>query len=275
MTKKFFKHATSKMYLLNEAVKKNNPEEIERLLTEDPELINCISLPLYQCALYQILEDHGDVKTINYELLNLLVKHGVTFDYPCTMDGDTPLEVACKNQNLPLCQFLMQHNAPVTHKACHYLLEHTTQVHYLTHDSIQIVCSIIELLGGIDKVAATTDSEGTTFREKAEHSELLNYEGYGLPYNYMSLLRQKTLSNKIDNGFKSFLTTPITPSPLFEAQLESLRSKYQSELSSSTSHFYTHGNSFIATRKICEDFTLEDVQLEESTTEEPVSSLTP
>lgn len=273
MTKKFFEQATPQMYALNEAVKKNNQEEIERLLTEDPELINCISLPLYECALFEVLEDYGSAKTINYDLLNLLIKHGVTFDYPCTMDGDTPLEVACKNQNLPLCQFLMQHNAPVTNKACHYLLEHTTQVHYLTNDSIQTVCSIIELLGGIDKVAATVDTKGTTFREKAEHSRLLDCEGHGLPYNYMSLLRQKTLSNKIDNGFKSFLTTPITPSPLFEAQLESLRSKY-SEFCSSTSR-YTQGNSFIAARNICEHFTLEEVKLEESTTEEPVSSLTP
>ncbi|KTD23823.1 ankyrin repeat-containing protein [Legionella lansingensis] len=172
------------LYLLNQAVSKGEYETVKGILIANPELINQYTPPTYESPLAIVLNK----KHIDYNMLEILVAHQVTFDYPVNHHHELPFELACKNLDVKLCQFLLAHHALISERASHFLLMHSTDIRYLTENKIKNACEIIKLMGGLQAVSSNKDSEGKSFKEQARKSQLINRFGGVLKYDYMQLL---------------------------------------------------------------------------------------
>ncbi|MGX8741316.1 Dot/Icm T4SS effector AnkJ/LegA11 [Legionella pneumophila] len=166
------KIASAELRDLMKAVSEGHYETVNTILDKDPELVNQYVPPTYDSPLARVLNK----KHIDYKMLDILVKHHVDFDYPINHHKETPIELACKNQDLELFKYVVQHNAPISEQAPHFLLVNSTNIKYLTEDKIKNTCEIIKLMGGLEAVSSKCDAEGNRF-------------GGIVKYDYMQLLQ--------------------------------------------------------------------------------------
>ncbi|HAU4161093.1 TPA: ankyrin repeat domain-containing protein [Legionella pneumophila] len=179
------KIASAELRELMKAVSEGHYETVNTILDKNPELVNQYVPPTYDSPLARVLNK----KHIDYKMLDILVKHHVDFDYPINHHKETPIELACKNQDLQLFKYLVQHNAPISEHAPHFLLVNSTNIKYLTEDKIKNTCEIIKLMGGLEAVSSKCDAEGNRFEELARKSQLINRFGVIVRYDYVQLLR--------------------------------------------------------------------------------------
>ncbi|HIG0327945.1 TPA: Dot/Icm T4SS effector AnkJ/LegA11 [Legionella pneumophila] len=179
------KIASSELRELMKAVSEGHYETVNTILDKDPELVNQYVPPTYDSPLARVLNK----KHIDYKMFDILVEHHVDFDYPVNHHKETPIELACKNQDIQLFKYLVQHNAPISERAPHFLLVNSTNIKYLTEDKIKNTCEIIKLMGGLEAVSSKCDAEGNRFEEQARKSQLVNRFGGIVKYDYMQLLR--------------------------------------------------------------------------------------
>lgn len=150
------KIASAELRNLMKAVSEGHYETVNTILDKDPELVNQYVPPTYDSPLARVLNK----KHIDYKMFDILVKHRVDFDYPINHHKETPIELACKNQDLQLFKYLVQHNAPISEQAPHFLLVNSTNIKYLTEDKIKNTCEIIKLMGGLEAVSSKCNAEG-------------------------------------------------------------------------------------------------------------------
>lgn len=179
------KIASAELRELMKAVSEGHYETVNTILSKDPELVNQYVLPTYDSPLSRVLNK----KQIDYKMLDILVEHHVDFDYPVNHHKETPIELACKNQDPQLVKYLVEHNAPISEQAPHFLLVNSTNIKYLTENKIKNVCEIIKLMGGLEAVSSKCDAEGNRFEEQARKSRLVNRFGGIVKYDYMQLLQ--------------------------------------------------------------------------------------
>lgn len=179
------KIASSELRELMKAVSEGHYETVNTILTKDPELVNQHLPPTYDSPLARVLNK----RHIDYKMLDILVEHHVNFDYPVNHHKETPIELACKNQDPELFKYLVERNAPISEQAPHFLLVNSTNIKYLTEDKIKNTCEIIKLMGGMEAVTSKCDVDGNRFEEQARKSQLVNRFGGILRYDYMQLLQ--------------------------------------------------------------------------------------
>lgn len=92
------KIASAELRELMKAVSEGHYETVNTILDKNPELVNQYVPPTYDSPLARVLNK----KHIDYKMLDILVKHHVDFDYPINHHKETPIELACKNQDLQL-----------------------------------------------------------------------------------------------------------------------------------------------------------------------------
>lgn len=235
------KVASTELHALNKAVSKSDYETVNNLLDKNPELVNQYVPPTYESPLALVLNK----KHIDYKMLEILVTHGVAFDYPVNHHKELPIELACKNHDLQLCRFLMNHGAFISGRAPHFLLVHSTDIKYLSENKIKNAYQIIQLMGGIEVVSLTTDSEGKTFAERAINSQLINRFGGIVRYDYMRLLLAANVApNAKSTGKLGVLIEEITDKYTAKEQYD------RDNLKDSISLFYMTGSELIPSRKI-------------------------
>lgn len=235
------KVASTELHALNKAVSKSDYETVNNILDKNPELLNQYVPPTYESPLAIVLNK----KHIDYKMLEILVDHGVTFDYPVNHHKELPIELACKNQDLQLCRFLIEHGAFVSGRAPHFLLVHSTDIRYLSENKIKNVCQIIQLMGGIEAVSSTTDTEGKTFAEQATNSQLINRFGGIVKYDYMRLLLNAYVApNAKSTGKLGILIEEVTDKYTLKEQYD------RDNLKDSIKLFYMTGSELIPSRKI-------------------------
>ncbi|PWY54066.1 hypothetical protein DGG96_18875 [Legionella qingyii] len=171
-------------YTFVDAVYNNFYEKAEEMLKVYPDFINTIITPTNQSPLSSVLSK----KTIDYTMLNILVKHGVEFTYPINTMGDFALDLACRTRDLQLISYLVAHDVSISEAAIHKLLFKAKDIKTLNTKDIKMLLSIIHQLGGLAEVGEMIDDQGRTFKAKAERINLSN-DSYGtLRYNLWNLL---------------------------------------------------------------------------------------
>lgn len=203
-------HASADLYKLNRAVFDNKYQIVEEILGDVPELINTIIKPIYESPLANALKR----KEIDYRMLEILVQHGVSFNYPINHHRMLPLELGAKMRNRGLCEFLITHQAAVTPLVAHYLLANTSNIDYLTLKGIQTAYQIIKLLGGLEMVCNMKDEEGLSFKSNAMQCMLINSSGGTLAYDFLELLKLEEAADlgrtpAIKMGYKNSLKERI------------------------------------------------------------------
>ncbi|KTD61111.1 Dot/Icm T4SS effector AnkJ/LegA11 [Legionella spiritensis] len=203
---------------LNKAVYRNDKKTVRAILNSNPSFINTIIQPHMDSPLSNALRR----SPVDMEMLGILTGYGVTFDYPVNPQKMYPLEVACQTKNEELLQFLLNHKAMQTEKAPHYLLSQTHKISLLTEANVMKLSRMISLLGGLDKIADTTNENGETFQQKARESLLINSVYGSLTCDYMNLL---TLAEKIQSSGSYGEDYPTQKIELHDA-LRSMREAY-------------------------------------------------
>ncbi|WBV65451.1 Dot/Icm T4SS effector AnkJ/LegA11 [Legionella pneumophila] len=244
------KIASAELRELMKAVSEGHYETVNTILDKDPELVNQYA-PTYDSPLARVLNK----KHIDYKMLDILVKHHVDFDYPINYHKETPIELACKNQDLQLFKYLVQHNAPISEQAPHFLLVNSTNIKYLTEDKIKNTCEIIKLMGGLEAVSSKCDAEGNRFGEQARKSQLINRFGGIVKYDYMQLLQSvyPIVDREVDaptiHGSTEVLTNLLNK---IRGQFSSKETYDQQNLKDSISLFFMTGGEIPPSRKVPE-----------------------
>lgn len=169
---------------LTAAVYNSSYQEVDKGLDKNPDFINKVVTPTNQSLLSSLLSK----KTIDYVMLNTLVKHGVSFNYPINTSDDLPVDYACKIRNMTLLAYLVQHGAPIRESAAHKLLNKAKNIGTVNFEEIILLHHLIKQLGGMSKVADIKDAQGQTFKNKAMKVSLVNEFSGILRYNLWNLL---------------------------------------------------------------------------------------
>ncbi|KTD06369.1 ankyrin repeat-containing protein [Legionella gratiana] len=192
---------------LLEAVYNSSYQEVDESLKNKPNFINRIVTPTNQSLLSTLFSK----KTIDYTMLDILLKHGVLFTYSINTSGDLPDDHACKIRDLFLLKYLVRHGVSISESAVHKLLIKAKKIETVNVEEIFRLYYLINQLGGMSKVADMKDEEGLTFKTKAMQIGLIN-DAYGiLRYDLWHLLilaeqiqldlnenATKSLTNEID-----------------------------------------------------------------------------
>lgn len=169
---------------LVDSVYNNAYQQVDETLTRCPHFINRVITPINQSLLSSILSK----KTIDYTMLNILVKYNVSFTYPINIMGDTPLEHACKMRELSLFDYLVSHGISISESAAHKLLYKAKDIKTINCKEILQLYSMVMKMGGMPIVAEMKDSEGHTFKAKAQQAYLTNKSQGILRYDLWRLL---------------------------------------------------------------------------------------
>ncbi|HAZ7572024.1 ankyrin repeat domain-containing protein [Legionella sp. PATHC032] len=246
------KIASAELRELMKAVSEGHYETVNTILDKDPELVNQYVPPTYDSPLARVLNK----KHIDYKMLDILVEHHVDFNYPINHHKETPIELACKNQDLQLFKYLVQHNASISERAPHFLLVNSTNIKYLTEDKIKNTCEIIKLMGGLEAVSSKCDAEGNRFGEQARKSQLINRLGGIVKYDYMQLL-ESVYSTVAGEGLDDSIITVLfgrlkNQLLIIKNQYNSKETYDQQNLKDSISLFFMTGGEIPPLRKVPE-----------------------
>ncbi|KTD41299.1 Dot/Icm T4SS effector AnkJ/LegA11 [Legionella parisiensis] len=169
---------------LIDSVYNNAYQQVDKALKRYPHFINRIITPTNQSLLSSVLSKN----TIDYMMLNILVEYNVSFTYPINPMGDTPLEHACKMRELSLFDYLVSHGISIHESAVHKLLYKAKDIKTISCKEILQLYSMIIKMGGMPVVAEMKDSEGHTFKTKAQQVYLINKSHGILRYDLWRLL---------------------------------------------------------------------------------------